>query len=259
MIPLLAPLFQGDWTAYADKLSCAAEWPAGTVPVAHLLGCGPLLGATMLRYAAHRNVSGNDLRAAASAWSLEYLWALLPATAAAASVLQHVFPMRAEDVALSLNDFGAPIRFHIRHEGCAAPASPPAVRYGPLLDAHLDPIFKAISRQTRVTLKILWGNTARYLEAILDQALVLTGNAERIALDKQILLQRPVRPDGSPNPLFGRQRISARNEDRATTPLLLHRQCCLFYRLPGQSYCGACPLAPEHQIDRKPAGKIARP
>ncbi|CAB3837000.1 hypothetical protein LMG26854_02238 [Achromobacter aegrifaciens] len=259
MIPLLSPLFQGDWAAYAETLHCAAEWPAGAVPVARLLASDALLDATLRRYAAHLNVSGNDLRAAASAWSLDYLWTLLPATAAAASVLQHVFPMRAEDVALSLNDFGAPIRFHIRHEGSAAPASPPAVRYGLLLDAHLDPLFKALSRQTRVAEKILWGNTARHLEAILDQALALTGNAERIALDKQILLQRPLRPDGPPNPLFGRQRVSVRTEDGATTPLLLHRQCCLFHRLPRRSYCGACPLAPEHQIDKKPTGKNAGP
>jgi len=257
MIPLLSPLFQGDWAAHAETLHCAAEWPPGTVPVTRLLGSDALLGATIRRYAAHLNVSGHDLRAAASAWSLDYLWALLPATAAAASVLQHVFPMRTEDVALSLNDFGAPIRFHIRHEGCPAPATSPAVRYASLLDAHLDPLFKALSRQTRITQKILWGNTARYLEAILDEALALTGNAEQIALDKQILLQRPLRPDGTPNPLFGRQRTSARTGNGATAPLLLHRRCCLLYRLPGQRYCDACPLAPEHQIGTKPAGKIA--
>ena len=257
MIPLLSPLFQGDWAAYAETLHCAAEWPAGAVPVARLLGSEPLLDATMRRYAAHLNVSGDDLRAAASAWSLAYLWALLPATAAAASLLHHVFPMRAEDVALSMNEFGAPICFHIRHEGRPAPASPPAVRYALLLDAHLDPLFKALGRQTRITQKILWGNAARYLEAILDQALALTGTAEQIVLDKQILLQRPLRPDGTPNPLFGRQRMSARTADGATAPLLLHRQCCLLHRLPGQSYCGACPLAPEHQAGPKPAGKIA--
>ncbi|MGS1005770.1 siderophore-iron reductase FhuF [Achromobacter anxifer] len=259
MIPLLSPLFRGEWAAYAETLHCAAEWPAGAVPVAHLLASDALLDATLRRYAAHLNVAGNDLRAAASAWSLDYLWALLPATAAAASVLQHVFPMRAEDVALSLNDFGAPVRFHIHHEGRPEPASPAAVRYAALLDAHLHPLFKAISRQTRLTQKILWGNTARYLEAILDQALTLTGNAEQIALDKKILLQRPLRPDGTPNPLFGRQRTSARKEDGATAPLLLHRQCCLLYRLPGQSHCGACPLAPEHQAETKLASKIAGP
>lgn len=258
MIPLLFPLFQGDWATYAETLHCADPWPAGAMPVARLLDRGPLLGDTIRRYAEHLSVPGDDLRAAASAWSLEYLWALLPATAAAASILQHIFPMQAEDVALSLNDFGAPISFHIRHEGRPAPAAAPAVRYGPLLEAHLGPLFKAVSRQTRLAEKILWGNTARYLEAILDRALALTGNAKSVALDKQILLHLPVRPDGTPNPLFSRQRTSTCIRNGATTPILLHRQCCLFYRLPGNGHCDACPLAPEHRSEATPTDGIVR-
>ncbi|ADP15921.1 ferric iron reductase protein FhuF [Achromobacter xylosoxidans A8] len=256
MIPRLSPLFQGDRAVHAETLSCAAEWPAGAISVAHLLGSDQLLGDTIRRYAAHLKVSGEGLRAAASAWSLDYLWALLPATAAAASVLRHTFPMRADDVALSLSDFGAPIRFHILHEGGPAQAAPPAVRYAPLLDAHLDPLFKAISRQTRLAQKILWGNTARYLEAILDQALALTGNAEHVAQDKQALLLHPTRPDGSFNPLFSPRRTSPVAENGVTAPLLLHRQCCLYYRLPGHSHCRACPLAPEHRAESKSADRI---
>lgn len=95
MIPLLSPLFHGDWAAYAEALHCAPEWPAGAVPVTRLLGRDPLFGDTIRRYAAHLNVSGNDLRAAASAWSLDYLWALLPATAAAANFSTHVGCARA--------------------------------------------------------------------------------------------------------------------------------------------------------------------
>lgn len=258
MIPLLSPLFQGDWAAYAEALHCAPEWPAGAVPVTRLLHSDPLLGDTIRRYAAHLNISGNDLRAASSAWSLDYLWALLPATAAAASVLQHAFPLRAEDLALNLNDFGVPICFHIRHEGRPAPATPVAVRYGPLLDAHLRPLFKAIVWQTRLAEKILWGNAARCLETILDQALALTGNATHVAQDKQFLLQRPTRPDGAPNPLFAPQRVSPLTRDNIDAPLLLHRQCCLHYRLPGYSHCHACPLAPEHRAEPKPTDGIVR-
>lgn len=247
MIPLLAPLFQGEWAAHGETLDCAIQWPAGAIPVSRLASDGPLLNDAIRRYATHLGVAGNDLRAAASAWSLDYLWALLPATAAAASVLQHSFPMRADDVALSLNAVGAPARFHIRHEGHAMPGAPTAARYGPLLEAHLDPLFKAIGRQTRLAQKILWGNAARYLEAILDQALALTGDAKHIAADREMLLQRPTHPDGRTNPLYGRQRTSMRIEDGAAATVTLHRQCCLFYRLPGQGYCGACPLAPEHR------------
>lgn len=247
MIPLLAPLFPGEWSVHGETLDYATRWPDAAIPVSRLINDDPLLGDTIRRYATYLGVTGSDLRAAASAWSLSYLWALLPAVTAAASVLQHQFPMHADEVALSLNDAGAPIRFHITREGRALPGTPPTTRYGPLLEAHLDPLFKAISRQTRLPQKILWGNAARYLEAILDQALALTGNAEHIATDRETLLQHPTRPDGHPNLLHGRQRRSIHVENGVTTTVTLYRQCCLLYRLPGQGYCGACPLAPEHR------------
>lgn len=250
MIPLLAPLFQGELAAHAETLDCAARWPAGSIPVSRLASGDPLLGDVLRRYAAHLGVTGSDLRAAASAWSLDYLWALLPAVSAAASVLQHCFPMHPDDVALSLNDAGAPVCFHITHEGRAMPGSPTAARYDSLLDGHLAPLFKAIGGQTRLAQKILWGNAARYLEAILDQALALTGHAGHIATDRETLLQYPTRADGQPNPLYGRQRISTHVENGVAASITLYRQCCLLYRLPGQGYCGACPLAPEHRKAR---------
>jgi len=247
MIPLLAPLFQGEWAAYGETLDCASRWPAGAVPVSRLASDDALLGNAIRRYATHLGVTGNDLRAAASAWSLDYLWALLLPVAASASVLQHRLPMHADDVAVSLGDTGAPIRFHIVHEGHPMPGSPTGARYDTLLEDHLGPLFTAINRQTHLAPKILWGNTARYLEAILDQALELTGNAEHVATDRTTLLQQPAHPGGHPNLLYGRQRASARIENGVAATITLHRQCCLFYRLPGQGYCGACPLAPEHR------------
>ncbi len=247
MIPVLAPLFQGEWAVYGETVICSPQRPAGAVSISCLSGNETLLGDTIYRYAAHRGVTGEDLRAAASAWSLEYLWALLPPVVAAASVLQHSFPLRARDVAVSLNDVGAPVCFHIKHEGHAMPGTPTATRYAPLLDDHLGPLFDAIGRQTRLAQKILWGNTARYLEIILDQALALTDNASHVALDREILLQRPKQIDGQPNLLYMQQRTSVHIELGVATIVALNRQCCLLYRLPGQDHCGACPLAPEYR------------
>ncbi|MCK6394937.1 siderophore-iron reductase FhuF [Diaphorobacter sp. HDW4A] len=259
MILLLAPLFQGEWAAHGETLALASHWPSEGVPISRLVSHDSLLGDAIRRYATHLGVTGNDLRAAASAWSLDYLWALLPPTAAAASVLQHRFPMHADDVALSLNDIGTPVRFHIRHEGHAMPGTPATTRYAPLLEEHLDPLFKAIGRQTRLAQKILWGNAARYLEVILEQALALTNNADHIAADRETLLQQPTHPDGRPNPLYGRKRTAVHVEDGAASTITLHRQCCLFYRVPGQDYCGACPLAPAHRADGRYLGPTGQP
>lgn len=247
MIPLLAPLFQGEWTSYGETLACAPHWPPEAIPVSSLSSDDTVLGDAIRHYAAHLGVTNKDLRATASAWSLEYLWALLPPVAAAASVLQHGFPVRADEVAVSLNETGAPVRIHIRHEGRPLPGTPTATRYDTLLDAHLEPLFNALGRHTRIATKILWANAARYLEVVIDHALALTGNAPAIAADREALLQHATRPDGRPNPLYARQRTSVRIEDGKTVPITLYRQCCLFYRLPGQDYCGSCPLSPEHR------------
>lgn len=246
MIALLTPLFQGDWAAYGETLVCQASSPPDAIGLSRLIHDGALLDDVMRRHAAHLGVAGDDLRAAASTWSLAYLWALLPPVTAAASVLQHGFPMRAEDISVSLDKAGTPVRFHIRHEGRAMPGTPTSVRYDALLSAHLEPLFQAIGLRTKLARKILWGNAARYLEVVLDQVLALTGDAEHVAADRRVLLQQATWPDGRPNLLHAPQRHSVGTEHGRIVPITLHRQCCLSYLLPGQNYCGACPLSPEH-------------
>jgi ferric iron reductase protein FhuF len=242
VIPLLAPLFQGEWAAYGETLACAPQPPADAVPVAALLHDAALLDGVLRRHARHLGVQGSDLRAVASAWSLEYLWALLPPVVAAASVLQHGFPVRAEDTAVSLDEDGEPVRFHIAGEGRALPGTSTAARFDGLLWQHLEPLFDAVSRQSRLPRKVLWGNAARYLELILDEALHLTGHAGPVAADSAALLHSAAWPDGRANPLHARLRKVVRIADGAAAPPRLHRQCCLSYLLPGQDYCEACPL-----------------
>lgn len=251
-MPLLSPLFRGEWATYGEALVCSAHGPAGALQVSRLIRDEPLLADLIRQHARHLGIKGDDLRAAASAWSMDYLSALLPPVAAAASVLQHVFPMRAEHVAVELNDAGTPTRFHIAQVGASMAGEPMAVRYGPLLWHHLEPLFAAITRQTRLPEKILWANAARYVQIILDQALALTGNAPHVAADHRALLNEPRWPDGRPNPLYARQRETRRIEDGAPVTIRLHRQCCLYYRLPGHSFCGACPLDPLHRTPHRP-------
>jgi ferric iron reductase protein FhuF len=142
-----------------------------------------------------------------------------------------------------------PLVFHIGHEGTAQPGTETAVRFGPLIDDHLAPLFAALTRQVRVAPKILWGNLARRLDGIFDQALQLTGGAPPIARDRDHLLHAPLWHDGRPNPMHRPQRSVIRIH--SDMPLTLHRQCCLFYLLPGQGYCSACPLAPQFQQARR--------
>ncbi|WP_440532060.1 siderophore-iron reductase FhuF [Variovorax sp. YR566] len=246
MIAMLEPLFQGNLAPHGEALQCAPQPPAGALRVADLVHSPELLGRVLRLHASHLGVEGKDLRAVASAWSLDYLGMLLPPVAAAASVLQHGFPVAADQVWVRLGPHAHPLSFHIRELGQPQRGATTEERYSALLRQHLEPLFSALCRLTGIAAKILWGNAARNLEPVLDQALALTGRSPPIAGDRQQLLHNPAWPAWS-NPLPGRQReIRVRLEGRERT-VKLHRQCCLFHLLPREGYCGACPLSPAHR------------
>lgn len=250
VIALLEPLFPGPLAVHAERLQCADAVPTGALRVADLVQSPSLLADVLQLHARSRGAgAARDLRPVASAWSLDYLAALLPPVVAAASVLQHVFPVSAEHIWVQLDDNGVPTRFHVQHLGHARRGADTAQRYAPLLWHHLQPLFAALCSLTRLAPKILWGNTARNLEPILDMALAATGGAAHIAQDRDHLLHHPtwaneVQPV---NPLHARCREVHRINDGQSHPLKLHRQCCLYYLLPHEDYCGACPLAPQHR------------
>ena len=246
MIALLEPLVQGDLAPHGEALQCAPQPPAGALHVADLVRSHGLLGRVLRLHASHLGVEGEDLRAAASSWSMAYLGMLLPPVAAAASVLQHGFPVAAEQVWVHLDPHARPLSFHIRELGRPQRGATTEERYSALLRQHLEPLFSALCRLTGIPPKILWGNAARNLEPVLEQALALTGGSPPIARDRQRLLHEPAWPAWT-NPLPGPQReVHLRLEGRDRT-MKLHRQCCLFHLLPREGHCGACPLSPAHR------------
>ncbi len=169
---------------------------------------------------------------------------------AAASLLQHGFPVEPEQIRVSLDANGEATRFYIPDEGRALPGTDTATRYAPLIWRHLQPLFATLNQQTRVASKILWSNTARRMEPLLDQAILLADEAAPIAKDREHLLRRPRWPHGQQqpiNPLYSPQRSVLVTEDDRPVPMTLHRQCCLYHLLPGEDYCSACPLAPQHR------------
>lgn len=230
MMPLLAPVFQGEWAPLGETLDCAR--PPQAVPVGALLDDPVRLRGVLQRHALSLGVGGPDLRATASAWTLAYLWTLLPPVVAAASLFQHRFPVGASGLAVSFDAHGTPRRFHLADEGTSLPGSPTADRYDPLLWDHLAPLFAAVSAQTRLAPRVMWGNAARYVGVVFEH-LAGSGLAPpQLARDHGTLMHQATWPDGRDNPLHPRVR-----PDPA-----LHRQCCLYHRLPRQSHCRGCPL-----------------
>jgi ferric iron reductase protein FhuF len=251
MIPLLAPIFRGELAPLGEALQCAQAPPADAVRVADLLhtASGLRLGDVLRRHARFRHCGGSDLRAVASVWSLRYLDVLLPPVVAGASMLQHVFPVSAAQTWVRLDGNGDAVSFHICELGESMHGAATSERYDALLWQHLAPLFAELTRLTRVAPKILWGNLARRLEPILQQGLALSGGSAAIAQDQGHLLHTvswPRAVDGI-NPLHGRRREVLQRHEGRELPVKLHRQCCLYHLLPGEGYCGACPLAPQHR------------
>lgn len=234
MIELLKPVFPGEWAHLAEPLGCGDRPPPGALRVADLVSQPEHLAAVLQRLADHLGCA--DLRPVASAWSLQYLWLLLPPFTAAASVLQHVLPIDPEAVWLSVDGTGMPVGFHILDEGHARRGTGTADRYGALLWQHLAPLFDALHRSSRVAVKVLWGNAARHLETLFDHAAAMTAQAPPVMADRALLMDACTWPDGRRNPLVDRLRGLPGGAG-------LYRQCCLVHLFPEGNYCAACPLS----------------
>jgi ferric iron reductase protein FhuF len=240
MIDLLKPLFPGPLAPLAETLQCTPA--ADDVPLQRLLTDDTALRGLLRRHGAC--LGTHDLRVAACAWLLHYLAQILPPVMAGLSLLQQRWPLAPQECALRLDADGHTQALVLIHPGVAAPGDSDS-RYHALLHHHLAPLIRRLSDTARVPARLLWGNVARRLEGVLRDACELCQQQplllSRLRADEQFLLHQRGWPPAQKNPLYAPPRIVEHQGDIIT----LHRQCCLYYRLPDQGYCTACPLAPE--------------
>lgn len=237
VIELLSPIFCGDWASYGEGVQLAPECPPGAIVLADLVQRPAVLRAILERRAAMLRCE--DLRPVASAWVMRYLALLLPPVMAAATVLRRVFPLAVDRVSISLDEEGNVRVFHLPHLGDVRPDAGAPLRYGSLMDDHLAPLFAAIVHGTRLPQKILWSNAARRLATLFDEAIPRLDEPAVAAVDRAWLLETPCWGASRANPMYASPDntvLKAQGGDK------VHRDCCLNYRLPGEGYCGACPL-----------------
>jgi ferric iron reductase protein FhuF len=250
MIELLKPIFKGPLAAYGEGLICSDAHPASAIRLVDLLGAPDALNALLCRQALLLETA--DLRPVASSWMLKYANLLLPPIVVAATLLKHAFPIDAIEVSIDLDGEENPRKVFISHLGSSAIEQDTASRYAPLIDAHLTPLVMRLSEVSNLPAKILWGNVARRLDTILNQAAAMAPTASLVTdinTDRDYLLQQKIWPDGRRNPLFSRQQTAlVTRPDGQQIPTMLHRQCCLLYLLPREGYCVACPLSPRYRL-----------
>lgn len=232
MIPLLAPIFQGDWRRYGERVSCDPALHVLATPLDALLRDDTLLD-TLLSQAARR-WDGAEARAVASAWTLDYFAALLPSVVVAASVLQQRLPLAPHQVGVQHDADG-----RLRHIFLAGTISNAAgagaeARYEELVWEHLDPLISRIARRVRLAPRVLWSNALRRMDNVFQQAGAHLPRPDSLLADRALLIASPSWSDGRDNPLYYAP-------EKAATGA--HRNCCLYHRLPGETFCDRCPLS----------------
>lgn len=249
MIPLLAPIFRGPWAQYGETLIYGAHPPRGGVLLSDVIADRALQNAILRRYARH--LACSDLRPVVSIWLLRYFEVLFPPIVTAASLLNHAFPLAPESMWLTLDEDGEPKAFHIEELGRSLTEDETHARYSMLVGEHLPPLIEELARNARVAPVVLWSNAARRLQAIFDVLVEQTKSAaaER---DRNILLHHATWPGGTRNPLYGKTLQGLRMRDGCLVTISLHRQCCLYYKIPPFDYCAACPIDPLKRAVRAP-------
>lgn len=113
------------------------------------------------------------------------------------------------------------------------------------LEAHLLGVIEHLHRATRLGKPALWINLADRI----GWALLTMGSQQfspdQCAAEMDLLLQAP----GSP--LNGNTGITLVEHEGQCQPFLKRGGCCLFYKLPGNTYCATCPIQSDEVIARR--------
>ena len=239
MIPVLAPILQGELTYLRDLLFLrgdpAAEALGSAVPAAGLLD-DAVLGGVLTRFA--QDQPGADWRAVVSLWSQWYFSYLLPGVVTALLSRQHALPMGLDDVDVIIAPAGYPAGFRFAGPGRHVAADDPKADLAAMIREHVQPLVMAFAAIGRAAPRLHGCNAGvRFAWAV---RLLEDDPAQppKITVPGRELLQSRVLPDGTPNPLYAPLRTRA---DADGGVRHVQRICCLRYLLAGYGLCANCP------------------
>lgn len=229
-LPILAPLFQGEFKQYANIF----RLPAGNNTA---LPASVLLDPSFVKrqLALFRPDCDESLQAEVlSEWSKYYFIRMLAPVIAANVLLGHALPVRLSELELIFGKDGTIHGFVVEDQG--APIMTTGVdSYESLVEDNLKPLIESWSLHFSVPIKILWVNAARYVNWINVQLDEAGMDAEIGKTVKQLLEHRYI--NDKINPMFGCYRLRR----IADKPVQVRRNCCLRYRLPTTELCDDCP------------------
>ncbi|MCO4863221.1 siderophore-iron reductase FhuF [Cupriavidus sp. WGlv3] len=235
MIPLLAPFFTGPLRPFGERLSIAAQSAHPPLSTAALDRSWADACLASLAQA----LSCNDRRALAAAWFRDYTLAILPGTLVAATLHRRGLPFDHPALAWQAAPDGRLATLVLPDDGAPAAGTLPRL-LSPLLIQHLPQVVTAFAAAAGISPRLLWctggvaaAGVARQLAA--HPTLAAAQRAEVLAWSSNA-----VSADGFGNPFHGAFRPGA--EPGVPGVTAVRRICCLNHRLPGERYCGTCPL-----------------
>jgi len=229
-LPILAPLFQGEFKQYANIF----RFPAGnntSLPASVLLepsfvkeqlelfrpDCDATLHAEVL-----------------SEWSKYYFIRILAPVIVANVLLRHALPVCLSELELIFGNDGTVHGFVVEEQGTTITTTDVS-RYESLVEYNLKPLIESWALHFSVPIKILWVNAARYINWINVQLELAGMDGEICKAVNQLLEHRYI--NDKINPMFGCYRLKR----IAGKPVQIRRNCCLRYRLPMTELCDDCP------------------
>ncbi|CEJ15500.1 Ferric iron reductase protein FhuF [bacterium YEK0313] len=240
----LTQLLDGRLAFLKPRLALAADPRSAVAGVA--LGDPAAVRTLVARYG--ETYPGEDVRAIASLWSKWLFATVLEPVLAANLLADWALPTGFGEVGLILGTDGRPEVLKLAHGGGACSPRSADERFAGLIDGFLAPAIATLAAATGIAPRVLWSNVGNYVEHALKRVEAATGPDWPGVVQGYDLLASRRRGDGRPNPLFEPVTYGEGGNARR------RRVCCIRYLIPGQAYCGACPIV---RRDEAPAGRPA--
>ncbi|XBS70054.1 siderophore-iron reductase FhuF [Acerihabitans sp. KWT182] len=188
-----------------------------------------------------RMYRGQDRAAVISIWSQWYFALWLAPWARINMLYDWQLPYLPHNINFTQSENAVPDKFILADDGVALPPGQGPARFDDLVEEHLTPVCRTLSRLAGIKPGLFWNNAGIRLAHGFDMAKEHGADITRVAdwLSTRILT------NGLPNRLYQPMREIPQPEG---PPKIIRRLCCLRYRLSGLEYCPGCPLVEAKQL-----------
>jgi ferric iron reductase protein FhuF len=249
MIPALATIFRGPLEEIGARLVLADDTRPFLTGAALLDEdrVRDMLKAFARSYAVTLCVEGFDgteMTAVATQWSKWHFSVVLPPVLIANIARDWHLPTDLEQVGIVLSADHRTAALRLPAKGEHRHFADAHERFSVLIEGHLAPFIRTLSRASALPEKVLWSNAGNIAESVVGECEAQLGADHPGVIHGRALFAAKSLGGGRRNPLFEPVRYIPNR-----TPARRRRICCLRYRIPALPLCKTCPLD-NRRLDR---------